>query len=237
MTGVKMEAVRFIVEGLINSFRMPQTSIYQLTYLAPTKTQVVGMLTNIMGKNERDYYALLDKVRVGIIPVYINSIFNDAWTFKKWKSAGAGRDILQREKIYRGKYLIYVSAEDPHLLEKMMEFLMYPSRVPSLGMDDEMVIIREPKKITVEPKNDTIVHSVFTLEEGMDFRYCPLKTDNSNLFPPRIISVNLNFNRNVIPRKPTKFVQIVEFVGLQCKLNRNKDLYFDEDYHYNIEFL
>nr|WP_148217897.1 CRISPR-associated protein Cas5 [Methanothermus fervidus] len=142
-----MEAVRFIVEGLINSFRMPQTSIYQLTCLAPTKTQVVGMLTNIMGKNERDYYALLDKVQVGIIPVYINSIFNDAWTFKKWKSAGAGRDILQHEKIYRGKYLIYVSAEDSHLLEKMMEFLMYPSRVPSLGMDDEMVIIREPKKL------------------------------------------------------------------------------------------
>lgn len=82
MIGVKMEAVRFIVEGLINSFRMPQTSIYQLTCLAPTKTQVVGMLTNIMGKNERDYYALLDKVQVGIIPVYINSIFNDAWTFK-----------------------------------------------------------------------------------------------------------------------------------------------------------
>lgn len=90
----------------------------------------------------------------------------------------------------------------------------------------------------MEPKNDTIVHSVFTLEEGMEFRYCPLRTDNSNLFPPRIISVNLNFNKNVIPRKPTKFVQIVEFVGLQCKLyNRNKDLYFDEDYHYNIEFL
>ena len=69
-----MDAVRFIVEGLINSFRIPQTSVHQLTYLAPTKTQVVGMLTNIMGKNERDYYTLLDKLGIGIVPFTINSI-------------------------------------------------------------------------------------------------------------------------------------------------------------------
>ncbi|MBE2900304.1 hypothetical protein DNK57_05735 [Methanothermobacter thermautotrophicus] len=232
-----MEAVRFIIEGLINSFRIPQTSVYQLTYLAPTKTQVVGMLTNIMGKNEGDYYALLDKLRIGIVPLYINSIFNDAWTFKKWKSSGAGRDILQRERIYMGKFLIYVVTEDSNLLGEIMDYLMCPSRVPSLGMDDELVIIREPKRITMESRKSETVHSLFTLEEGMNFKYHPLTTEISNLFPPRIISVNLNFNKNVTPRKPTRFVQIVEFAGLSCELNRNKDLYFDKERQYNIEFL
>lgn len=232
-----MDAVRFIVEGLINSFRIPQTSVHQLTYLAPTKTQVVGMLTNIMGKNERDYYTLLDKLGIGIVPLHINSIFNDAWTFKKWKSSGAGRDILQRERIYMGKFLIYVLTQDSHLLDDVMRSLKYPSRVPSLGMDDEMVIIREPQKITMESREESTVHSVFTLEEGMKFRYQPLATKVSNLFPPRVISVNLNFNNNVTPRKPTKFAQIVEFAGLSCEMSRNKDLYIDEEYHYNIEFL
>jgi CRISPR-associated protein Cas5t len=233
--GVKMKAVRFIAEGLINSFRMPQTSVFQLTYLAPTKTQVAGFLANIMGKTEEEYYQLLDDIKVGIVPLYIESIFNDAWTFKKWKASGAGRDILQREKIYRGKFLIYTSAEEP-LLGDIMKFLRYPSRIPSLGMDDELVLIRDIKKIEMEPKDDSVVHSVFTYNEGMKYEYCP-KGDNVPLFPPRIITVNLNFDRKVTPRKPTDFVQVVESLGFEFDVRENKRVHLDREYAYNVEMI
>jgi len=64
-----MKAVRFTAEGLINSFRIPQTSAHQLTYLVPTKTQIAGLLASIMGKGEADYYDLLRRIKVGIIPL------------------------------------------------------------------------------------------------------------------------------------------------------------------------
>ena len=70
----------------------------------------------------------------------------------------------------------------------------------------------------------------------MKFSYQPLAT-KSLIYSPRVISVNLNFNNNVTPRKPTKFAQIVEFAGLSCEMSRNKDLYIDEEHQYNIEFL
>lgn len=231
-----MEAVRFIAEGLINSFRMPQTSVFQLTYLAPTKTQIVGLLANIMGKNEEGYYKLLNDIKVGIVPLYIESIFNDAWTFKKWKSAGAGRDILQREKIYKGKFLIYLSAEEP-VLEDIFKFLRYPSRIPSLGMDDEMILIRDIKKIEMDYKNDSVVHSIFSYNEGMKYTYHPRDNSLPVLFPPRIITTNLNFNREVTPRKPADLVQIVEFLGFEFMLNETKKVYFDREYSYNIEMI
>lgn len=233
--GVKMKAVRFIAEGLINSFRMPQTSVFQLTYLAPTKTQIAGFLANIMGKTEEEYYQLLDDIKVGIVPLYIESIFNDAWTFKKWKSSGAGRDILQREKIYRGKFLIYISADGP-VLEDILKFLRYPSRIPSLGMDDELVLIRDVKKIEMESKDDSVVHSVFTYNEGMEYKYRP-KGDNSLLFPPRLITVNLKFDRKVIPRKPTDFVQVVESLGFEFDVSEDKRVHIDREYEYSVELI
>ena len=49
-----------------------------------------------------------------------------------------------------GKFLIYVLTQDSHLLDDVMRSLKYPSRVPSLGMDDEMVIIKRAAKITME---------------------------------------------------------------------------------------
>lgn len=112
-----MKAVRFTAEGLINSFRIPQTSAHQLTYLVPTKTQIAGLLASIMGKGEADYYDLLRRIKVGIIPFKLDSLFTDAWTFRKWKEAGSGRDILTREKLYKSEYVVYVSGEDSLLKE------------------------------------------------------------------------------------------------------------------------
>ena len=91
--GVKMKAVRFIAEGLINSFRMPQTSVFQLTYLAPTKTQIAGFLANIMGKTEEEYYQLLDDIKVGIVPLYMN-------LFSMMHGHSKNGNLAERAEIY-----------------------------------------------------------------------------------------------------------------------------------------
>ena len=42
-----MKAIRFEVEGLLNSFRIPFFRTYHKTFLAPPKTTVIGLLCPI----------------------------------------------------------------------------------------------------------------------------------------------------------------------------------------------
>lgn len=231
-----MKAVRFTVEGLINSFRIPQTSAHQLTYLVPTKTQIAGLLANIMGKGEADYYDLLRKIKVGIIPFKLDSIFSDVWTFRKWKEAGSGRDILTREKLYKAEYIVYITGEEDVLTE-ITNSLKNPLRIPSLGMDDELIIIKDVKELNMEKKEIKRVDSTFKLEEDMKFSPKFNTTKGTQFFPPRIVTVNLDFNENDIPRKPKQFIQLVEFAGLCCELTTPKSLYIDSEHNWNIEML
>lgn len=229
-----MKAVRFTAEGLINSFRIPQTSAHQLTYLVPTKTQIVGLLASITGKGEADYYALLRKIKVGIIPLKVDSLFTDAWTFRKWKEAGSGRDILTREKLYKSEYVVYISGNNNDLIE-IINSLKNPLRIPSLGMDDELILIKDVKEIVMDEGENTQIHSIFKFEEGMQYKFNG--ASRMQIFPPRIVTVNLDFNENEIPRKPKKFIQLVEFAGLCCELNSPKTIYTDEEHDWNVEML
>ncbi|WP_281774018.1 CRISPR-associated protein Cas5 [Methanobacterium formicicum] len=231
-----MRVIRFTLEGSMNSFRIPQTSAYQLTYLAPTKTQIVGMLTSIMGKNEKNYYELLKKLNIGIVPKQVDSLFTDDWTFRKWKTAGSGRDILRREKLYKPIYIIYVSAEDI-LIDDVLNSLKTPQRIPSIGLDDELTLIKDVKEISMEIKESNSVHSVFQFKEGMSFEPKFHGTPNMQIFPPRIVTINLEFDNNVIPRKPKNHVQLVEFVGVYCELNSKKALYIDQEKNCNVDML
>jgi CRISPR-associated Cas5-like protein len=231
-----MKVIRFTTEGLINSFRIPQTSAHQLTYLAPTKTNIVGMITSIMGKGEDYYYNLLKNIKVGVVPLQIDSLFTDAWTFRKWKESGSGRDILKREKLYKTRYVIYIACEED-LRAKIYDSIKNPLRIPSLGMDDEMVLIRDLTEIEMEKTEDNKIHSIFKFEEGMQFipKFGGFK--GMQIFPPRITTINLDFNVKKIPRKPEKFIQIVEFAGLYCELSSPQEFYFDHEKNYNVEIL
>lgn len=229
-----MKAVRFTAEGLINSFRIPQTAAHQLTYLVPTKTQITGLIASIMGKGEADYYNLLREIKVGIIPLKVDSLFTDAWTFRKWKEAGSGRDILTREKLYKSEYVVYISGND-NVLSEITNSLKNPLRIPSLGMDDELVIIKDVKEITLGEGENKEVHSVFRFQEGMRYKFNG--ESGMQIFPPRIVTVNLDFNEDEIPRKPERFIQLVEFAGLYCELNSPKTLFTDEEHDWNVEML
>jgi len=225
-----LEAVKFVVKGFVNSFRIPQTSVYQLTYLAPTKTQIVGMLTNVMGKSERDYHRLLKEAKVGIVPLSIETVFVDVWLYKKWKAANLGRAILKREKLLNPRYLLYISASNA---EEIKEALEMPKRIPSLGQDDELIEIKEVAKSPLKgPSGSKIVHSIFRWDGETRFKPKLLghqqpMTKETQIYMPRVVTVNFDFDFDVVPRKPQNHVQIVEFSGICVELDREMGLYFD----------
>ncbi len=232
----KIKALRFDAEGFINSFRSPKTAVYQLTGLVPTKTNIVGMLTNISGKTEKDYYEMLKYIKVGVVPINIDSLFVDLWRFKKLKEANYGVGVLKREKLYLPEYCIYILTNNA-IKDDFLDCLKFPKRIPSLGMDDELVKIKNVVEIemdkVVNEEESKKVHSVFIYDPKNKIKYSRV-TDK--FWAPRFTSMNLYFE-NEIPRTPKSVVQIVEFCGLKFELENPIDVYLDKEKNYNIQFI
>ena len=220
-----MEAIRFTAEGMVNSFRRIETASFQNTELTPKKTHIAGLLTNIMGKTEKFYYSFLPKLKVAILPLGIDDIFVDMWQYKKWKASNYGRAVVNREKLYRAKYEIYIVVPDG-LKEEVHAALLYPQRPPSLGMDDELVIIggvryvdAEPKELNKEEKVN--VHSIFPEDWVTYYSFHPGK--KGLIIPPRTAVSNLEFEIGP-PRKAKHVLRIVEFFGGYCTVTPKDSL-------------
>jgi len=230
-----MPMLKFKIQGLINSIRIPQTAAYQNTELTPKKTHIAGMLTNIMGKDERFYYKeLLPNILVGIVPVTLENLFTDFWRFDKWsQNILGGKGTVKREKLYKPEYLVYIKTENKNLFNEINISLKLEKRVPSLGMDDELILIQTIKQIdeTYLPSEDEAdIHSIFPYENVGNYKFYKYKGRNKLIIPPRTINTNLifEFDEGNPPRKPKNFVNIIEFIGGFCKVK------FVREYPYNI---
>ncbi len=209
-----MEAIRFTAEGMANSFRRIETASFQNTELTPKKTHIAGLLTNIIGKTENFYYSFLPKLKVAVLPMSIEDIFVDMWQYKKWKSSNYGRAVVNREKLYKAKYEIYIVVPD-ELKEEVHTALLYPKRPPSLGMDDELVSIGGVKYVELSElnKEKVNVHSIFPEDWVADYSFHSGKT--GLIIPPRTSVSNLEFEMGP-PRKAKHVLRIVEFFGGYC---------------------
>ncbi len=164
----------FKVEWILNSFRQIDFKTYHKTYLVPTKWNILGMLTSICGENEKFYYDLVnEKIDVQIKILNIWWFTKDLWHIKDLKHKEWS--IIRRERIYNPIYEIEIIIEDENLLRKFFEWLKNPKRIPSLGLDDEIVKIFDVKiKDFVLKKVDEIDKIVF-MEEVKNFKFVPFE--------------------------------------------------------------
>lgn len=163
-----MNVIRFKAEGILNSFRVPLFKTYHRTFLAPTKTNIIGMITNIMGKSERWYYETLNKNRIKV-SVVINNIegkTKDLWAYKVYKDKNDGRSIIRRDRLYKAIYSIYLLIDSEELFKEILIALKFPKSIPSLGLDDELVKIYEiENKIQMSENKSGHINSVFIDKE------------------------------------------------------------------------
>ena len=221
-----MEVIRFDIEGMINSFRRIETATYQNTELTPKKTHIAGMITNILGKGERFYYEILPQIKVSVIPLQLENIFVDVWQYKKWKIANQGRAVVKREKLYHAKYRVYVMVQKKYYTE-ILKALKKPKRPPSLGMDDELVEIKNIRTADIESiatdKHSKIeISSTFPEDWVSNYDFSIDLAEGNLIIPPRVATAVLVFNRGP-PRVPTKTIRIVEFFGGNCNLKIKVD--------------
>lgn len=169
-----MHIVRFKVEGVFNSFRMPFFRTYHKTFLAPPKTTIIGMITNIMGKSEDFFYNILnqDEIKISVVIDSIRGRAKDLWTYKTFenKSNMHGRSIIRRDRLFNAKYTIYLMIDDKELSEEIYNSLLYPESVPSLGLDDEIVKIYDVVyNLDFDENRTGIVNSVF-MDRGYEYQ-------------------------------------------------------------------
>jgi len=166
-----MKVIRFKTEGILNSFRVPLFKTYHRTFLAPTKTNIIGMITNIMGKSEKWYYEILNKNRIKV-SVVINNIegkTKDLWAYKIYKNKNDGRSIIRRDRLYKAIYTIYLLIESEKLFKEILIALKFPKSIPSLGLDDELIKLFEiENKIQISENKSGYINSVF-VDKGYSY--------------------------------------------------------------------
>jgi CRISPR-associated protein Cas5t len=181
-----MKVIRFEVEGVFNSFKVPFFRTYHKTLLAPPKTTIIGMLCNIALKPEKEFYKILeeDKIMVSVVIDGIEGKTKDLWSYKTLKlDATRGKSVIQRDKLYKASYTIYLKFFGDNLFDAFYKVLLNPKNIPSLGMDDEVIYI---KNITddfgLENNLDKTINSVF-LDKNYKYKIKPLDTTKAIILP------------------------------------------------------
>jgi len=214
-----MKVIKFKVEGVFNSFRIPFFKTYHKTFLSPPKTTIAGLLANISNKPQKEFFEMIDKIKVGVIIENIDSKFKDLWRCKIYKDIkekekrkkARGNGIIRRDKLFNAVYTIYVYNFD-------IENLKNPLAIPSLGLDDEMVRISNVEEIEFVNKTSKI-HSSFLCDE---VKIKDIKVLDDNFIMPIFCNVPIEligFEKNKrIPKKVKKEKLQVDFFNCEVEV-------------------
>jgi len=220
-----MNFIRFKTEGILNSFKIPLFKTYHRTFLAPTKTNIIGMITNIMGKSEKWYYKTLkeNQIKVSVIIDNIEGKTKDLWAYKIYKNKNNGRSIIRRDKLYKAVYTIYLLIEPEILFKEILIALKFPKNIPSLGLDDELIkIFKIEDGIQMSENRNGYINSVFMdkgysydvmIEDQNKFVELPVANETPLAFEVEILEKGFRKNRKAI----NNFKQ-VEYINCKIKL-------------------
>jgi len=220
-----MNVIRFKAEGILNSFRVPLFKTYHRTFLSPTKTNIIGMITNIMGKSEKWYYKALkeNQVKVSVIIDNIEGKTKDLWAYKVYKDKNNGRSIIRRDKLYKAVYTIYLLIEPEILFKEILIALKFPKNIPSLGLDDEIIKISEVEgKIQMNENKSGHINSVF-MDKGYSYdviienqnKFVEFPTANETPLAFEVEISEKGFRKN---RKAINNFKQVEYLNCKIKL-------------------
>lgn len=220
-----MKVIRFELDGLLNSFRIPFFRTYHKTFLAPPKTTVIGMLCNISLKPQKEFFEILDKelIDVSVVIDEIGGKTKDLWSYKTLEKGNMGKSVIRRDKLFLSKYTIYVYIKEQTLFNEIFESLKNPKNTPSLGLDDELVIIKNVKDVSEDMKpNDTDkINSVF-LNKGYRYKAFineqnkPIELPTPNLTPIKFIVFDKKGNR--ISKEVVEEYPQVEYINCNMQI-------------------
>ncbi|MDR1511659.1 MAG: CRISPR-associated protein Cas5 [Endomicrobium sp.] len=239
-----MKFIRFEAEGILNSFRVPFFRTYHKTFFAPPKSTIIGMLCNISLKSQKDFFEILNKELIGV-SVVINNISGktkELWSYKTLKKGNMGKNVVRRDKLFLSAYIIYLQIEDDVLFKDILEVLTNPKNIPSLGLDDELVIIKNVTALNnaVFVQNNTNrINSVF-LDKNIKYKVNIAEYDKSlklptpNLVPTKFTAFDSQGNR-ISKEVKEEFLQ-VEYMNCEVEFLENVESFVDMELDNRVIF-
>ena len=230
-----MKVIRFEIEGFLNSFRVPFFRTYHKSLLAPPKTTIIGMLCNISLKSQKEFFEILNEERVSVSVVIdkIEGKAKDLWAYKTLSSNNRGRGILQRDRLYKANYTVYLKFSDENLFNDFFDALKSPKNIPSLGKDDELIYLKNiTDDIDLQENKTQIVDSIF-LDKGYKYKVKP-KDITKDIILPTFQQVPTKFKgfdkkRKQISREPIKdfIFNQVEFINCEIEFESKVESFLD----------
>ncbi|MGB5793989.1 CRISPR-associated protein Cas5 [Poseidonibacter sp.] len=221
-----MKVIRFEIEGLINSYRIPFFRTYHKSFLAPPKSTVIGMLCNISLKSQKEFFEVLDKdlIELSVVIKDIGGKAKDLWSYKTLEKKNRGKSVVRRDKLFLSKYIIYLKIEDNNFFEEILKNLKNPKNIPSLGLDDELINIKNVSTVILEENSSNKINSVF-LDKGAKYKAFIKEINKSVQFP-------------MLNMTPTKFIGF-DKKGKRVTREKKVEFEFNQVEYINceIEFL
>jgi CRISPR-associated protein Cas5t len=236
-----MNVIRFEIEGILNSFRIPAFKAYHRTFLAPPKSTVIGMLCNVSLKSQKEFFEILEKdlIKVSVIIKEIKGKTKDLWSYKTFGKKNRGKNIIRRDKLFLPEYVVYLNIKNNNLFNEILNALKNPKNVPSLGLDDEIVTIKNVKAINIEENDTNIIDSVFK-NERLNYRTY-IKDKIKPVYPPVSNNCAVKFKAfnkkgKFISREVIENMMQVEFINCEIEFNENIKSYKDRELNYKMVF-
>jgi len=236
-----MKVIRFDVEGLMNSFRIPFFRTYHKSFLAPPKSTIIGMLCNISLKPQRVFFEILDNDSIEL-SVIINSIegrAKDLWSYKTINKKNRGKSVIRRDKLFIPTYTIYLKIEDEILYQEILENLKSPKNIPSLGLDDELIIISNVKEIGLFQNKSNRINSLF-LDKGVIYKAFVQDSNRAIEFPMSNVTatkfVAFDKKGKQISREVSEAFGQVEFINCEVEFEDDIESFMDKELNNSLVF-
>lgn len=236
-----MKIIRFQIEGLLNSFRIPFFRTYHKSFLAPPKTTVVGMLCNISLKSQKKFFDILDKelIEISVVINKIEGKTKDLWSYKTLDKKNRGKSVVRRDKLYLPSYTIYLKIDEQTLYQEILECLKEPKNIPSLGLDDELITIGDVKEVELEENITNKINSVF-LDKNLPYKAFvkdmtqAIELPTLNLTPTKFEGFDKKGKR--ISREAKEEFRQVEYINCEIEFQDDVQSFLDSEFNNRVIF-
>jgi CRISPR-associated protein Cas5t len=220
----------------MNSFRIPFFRTYHKSFLAPPKATIIGMLCNISLKSQKEFFEILESemIEVSVIIDKIEGRGKDLWSYKTIDKKNRGKSVVRRDKLFIPNYTIYLKIENEILYQEILENLKAPKNIPSLGLDDELIIIRDIEEIELSNNKSNRIDSLF-LDKGIEYKafvkelHSTIELPMSNVTATKFIGFDKKGKR--IPREVTEEFRQVEFINCEIEFKDKVESFLDLEFN------
>ena len=186
-------------------------------------------------KSQKEFFEILDSEMIEL-SVVINSIEGrgkDLWSYKTIDKKNRGKSVIRRDKLYIPNYTIYLKIDDKALYQEILESLKEPKNIPSLGLDDELIMIFDVEEIELVDNKNGRIDSLF-LDKGITYKAFikdmsqAIELPMSNITATKFMGFDKKGKR--ISREVTEEFRQVEFVNCEIEFESKVESFIDSEF-------